>query len=293
MSILNYTLTALPLDNKLVAVLTRNKDEKGTELYYAEVNQDKSVSSWIKGAATYDGKVSTKIVQNNSVILMIESNRDSTTTVRKLNTNLNTWIRIGILPIESSRASAILHKGRLFMVGCEGGYEVFSYSLIDNKLCNCIMHTLLPHSISRPKLIGIGESIYLLGGFNVNSSWNTVIHQLDMKSDLFGIWKIHSKLPGALAYIQADIVNEKLVLLGNYNTNYNDSVLYYKDIVGDTLSEEEWIQHKSIDTVNKKNSILPTSYIAIPRMTVIDSTVFIVSNSSNKVWDPVINIVEF
>ena len=146
------------------------------------------------------------------------------------NGTIGAWVTDTPLPGIVSYSQAIVTNNRVYLLG--GLINSIDSSIVytapinpDGTLGTWVTDTPLPVTVFRSQTIVTNNRVYLLGGFN-NGAYSSSVYTAPINANgTLGTWVNSTPLPGAVAYSQAIVTNNRVYLLGGrINGAYSSSV---------------------------------------------------------------------
>jgi len=171
------------------------------------------------------------IVTNNRVYLLggrLNNTSTSTSTIytAPINPNgtLGAWAAGAPLPVVISHSQAIVTNNRIYLLGgWNGGTSlntVYTAPINANGTLGAwVTGAPLPIVIYAAQTIVTNNRVYLLGGRNDVTYLSTVYTAPINANGTLGAWVNSTPLPGAIAYSQAIVTNNRVYLLGGVTNN--------------------------------------------------------------------------
>ena len=246
------TGTALPVAlGASQAIVTKNRvyllggatGSSISTVYTAPINSDGTLGTWVTETVLPDAlSYSQAIVTKNRVYLLggyTGSVYVSTVYTAPINSDgtLGTWTTGTSLPGALAHSQAIVTKNRVYLLGGRVGNSHVSTVYTapinsDGTLGTWTTGTSLPGLLSYSQAIVTKNRVYLLGGWDGDSSHISTVYTAPINSDgTLGNWTTGTDLPGLLSYSQPIVTKNRVYLLGGYIGN-SVSTVYTAPING-------------------------------------------------------------
>jgi len=179
--------------------------------------------------------ISQTIVTNNRVYLLGGWNgvylRKVFTAPINPDGTLGAWVAGALLPINLFYSQAIVINNKVYLLGGlnNGIASAIVYTATinpDGTLGAWVTGVPLPVTIYTAQTIVTNNRVYLLGGVN-NGAYSSKVYTAPINANgTLGTWVNSTPLPGAVAYSQAIVTNNRIYLLGGYVNGVASSIVY-------------------------------------------------------------------
>jgi hypothetical protein len=241
-------------------------DEYGNRLsdvYFAEINPDGSVDSWVSTASLPDGRDGHRSVVWEDYVYTFGGARPGgghieTATVwySVINADgtLGAWTSTTGLPYTVSQPLAVAWNGRIYFGGGWTGFswkrEIY-YAEInpDGSIDSWIPTTDLPEPRRWTTSVAHSDRIYVIGGVSGGGYHDTVYYATINPDGSVGTWSTTESLPNPRAYASAEVVDGQIYYCGG-----SDGTTFFDEVI-----------HATINADGSISSWFPTTPLPEPR----------------------------
>ena len=245
-------------------------------VYYAAINADGTIGSWVTGAALPAAIGEAEpVVTNNRVYLLGGCNSGGTTVSTVYTAQINTdgslgaWSTTTSLPGAASHSIAFATKNRVYLaVGFNGGsYVTTVYTApinADGTLGTWSTAGNTLGGMTNGSVFVTANTVYILGGYN--GSYVSTVQRANIDADgVIGSWVAGTALPIAVNTAGCVAVNGKIYMIGGFTTGPNAvSSVYYATIAG---TIQDYSPYYDGSVVPNNANVIMSSTFALPDLT--------------------------
>lgn len=203
-------------------------------IYYAPINSDGSLGSWVSAGTIPISMARMKAVVGNKFVYLIggySGNSLNSVYYAPINSDgsLGSWTSTTVLPISGLYWTQVyINKSRIYVIG---GYNNNSLNSVyyapineDGSLGSWIVDVSLPISVSQSQIAFTGNYIYLIGGYS-NTAISNVYYAAINSDGSLGVWTVGATLPSAIYGHQVYVTTNYVYVIGG-----NNNLVYYAPI---------------------------------------------------------------